>query len=191
MWAGGSWLEPSWERVEAGDRVELAGDFSRGAYGWLVDGPFFAYLQGETYGRVTASGNGGATTDVPLGPLQIEDAGGNLTASISFNLAHDVPPGEYWVMICNDPCTTGIGDLLGGVIYVGIDPPSAEDESDPVATAAILSTPEPPAEKALSLRLGLAPSPARSNQLSPIWIGISAALAGAVLLTALLSRQRA
>lgn len=170
----------------------MSGDFSRGAYGWIDDGPFFTYLQGEAYGRVTASGNGGATTDVPLGPLQIDGTGSNLTASISFNLAHDVPPGEYWVMVCNDPCTTGIGDLIGGVIYVGINPPTSEDDqgTTATATAGIASTPEQPAEKALSLRLGLAPSPARPDQMSPIWIGISAALGGAVLLTALLSRQR-
>lgn len=129
---------------------------------------------------------------MPLGTVEIEESGSNLTATVSFNLAPDTPPGEYWITVCNDPCTTGIGDLIGGVIYVGVDPP-AETESDdgsPPAEAAIATTRDPSAHQALSLRLGLAPSPSRPTQLSPIWIGFSAALGGAVLLAALLSRQR-
>lgn len=193
MWAGGAWLEPSWERVEAGDHVELSATVSPGAYGWLEHGPYYAYLQGGVYGRVTTSANGGAATDVPLGQLQIEETGTNLTVSIAFNLAHDVPPGEYWIMVCNDPCTTGLGDLIGGVIYVGMDPSIPVNAADPPPAAAatgIAATSQSPAQRTLSLRLGLAPSPNRPTQLSPLWIGISAALGGAVLLAALVSRQR-
>jgi hypothetical protein len=197
-WAGGAWLDPSWVRVEAGDRVELSANVSPGAYGWLDDGPFFTYLQGETYGLEIGSGNGGVATDVPLGPLEtMRRGGGGITAAVAFTLPVDMPPGEYWVTVCNDPCTTGLGDLTGGVIFVGMDPPPDEEEAEaiPVAGAAAVSI-DPPnaagdaASKSTPLRLALAPAPARPSDLSPIWVGISAAFAGAVLLTALLSRQR-
>ena len=122
--AGGSWLDPSWVRVEAGDHVEMAGSVSHGQLGWTQDGPFFTYLLGDTYGRVVSEGYGGAKTDVPLGALRVEPKSNGVQVSTDYVLPVDLPPGEYQVLVCNDPCSTGLGDLIGGVLYVGVDPPS-------------------------------------------------------------------
>ena len=51
--AGGSWLDPTWERVEAGDTIRLSGDVSTGQLGWVDGGPYYAYLSGADYGLAT------------------------------------------------------------------------------------------------------------------------------------------
>ena len=192
--AGGTWLEPSDIRVEAGERVQLEATVDRGTLGWVDDGPFFLYLQGENYGAVIDEGYGGATTDVPLGPLELGPRIENLEVSAEILIPDGVPPGEYWVTVCNDPCTIGLGDLIGGLFYVGIDPPADETAFVPVTdapttaaatTATTTSTVAPPYQ-----RMALAPYPERPVAMSPLWIGISAAFAGAVLLAALATRQR-
>ncbi len=222
--AGGSWLEPTWVRVEAGDQIELSGSVSRGQLGWVDDGPYFGYLRGDGYGVAVDEGLGGAKTDVPLGKLAVQDRGHDLFVSITVTIPVDTPPGEYWINFCNDPCSTGLGDLIGSVVYVGMDPPQAEEETSEaettstaeaatpttstttsaaptstdtpeVATVAATSAPPetvvtttvaPPVPK----RMSLAPYPDRPDDMSPLWIGMSAALGGAVLLIALVSRQR-
>jgi hypothetical protein len=196
--AGGSWLDPSWERVEAGDNISLSSYISHGQLGWINDGPFYAYLSGATYGRVTDEGNGGATTDVPLGKLKVNESERRLAVSVDFTLPNDVPTGEYWVLVCNDPCTAGLGDLIGGVLYVGMDPPPVEEEVTSVtpdtsnlAAASIVAITEDgdPPPRRNSTYLALGPYPDRSSQLSPLWVGFSVALAGAVLVIALVGRQ--
>jgi len=197
--AGGSWLDPSWVRVEVGDRIELSGSVSHGQLGWINDGPFYAYLQGETYGQVIAGGAGGGSTDVPLGELTINSQSNHLVVSIEFTLEDDVPPGEYWIVICNDPCTTGLGDLIGGVLYVGVDPPPVEEEVTAVSpeprgisasSIAVIADDDNAATLQRSIAyMALSPHPDRSSGLSPMWIVISMAMAGTVLLTALLTRQ--
>lgn len=197
--AGGSWLEPSWERVEPGDRVELSGEVFRGTLGWLDDGPFYAYLSGEQYGQTIAESNGGTSTDVLLGPLVIEQKNSRLRVSIDFELDSKIPPGAYWVVVCNDPCTTGLGDLIGGMLYVGIDPPPFEEELTEVAPeqpelstaslAIIAKTEEEPSQQPSLRYLALSPYPERPAPVSPLWIGISMAIAGSVLVGALLTRQ--
>ena len=194
--AGGTWFEPSAVRVEAGDQVELTATVYRGTLGWIEDGPFFVYLQGDQFGTVLTEGYGGAATDVPLGQLDLGTRVQRLSVSANVTIPGETPPGEYWVVVCNDPCTTGLGDLIGAVLYVGIDPPEfgeavgiiASSTTTLASSAAGPTTPteeEPPPR-----RLSLAPYPDRPSDLSPMWIGMSAALAGAVLLTALLTRQR-
>lgn len=192
--AGGSWLDPSWERVEAGERIELSGFVSHGQLGWIEDGPFYTYLRGDEYGQVLDESSGGIKTDVPLGVLHAEPRARGVQVSTDFVLPTDIPPGEYWVLVCNEPCTTGLGDLIGGVIYVGIEPPSLEKEVTSIdtadvslsATSLVVADNDPPT---LARYLSLAPYPSRPEGLSPIWVGISAALAGAVLLAAVAIRQ--
>ncbi len=195
--AGSSWLDPSWERVEAGDHIELSGTVHQGQLGWINDGPFYAYLSGTTYGQIVDQGNGGTSTDVPVGQLQAKERQGRLSVSIDFTLPDDVPAGEYWILVCNDPCTTGLGNLIGGVLYVGMDPPPLEKEVTSVspqepeisaASVAVLTDDEPALQRSSSY-MALGPYPDRSSQLSPLWIGISVAIAGSVLLAALVGRQ--
>lgn len=156
----------------------------------MNDGPYFAYLSGETYGLTITEGLGGNETDVRLGELTIAASGGRAEVSVEFTLPDDVPPGEYWVNACNDPCEQGFGDLIGSILYVGMDPPDDEDvvaAEDPDTTAAAASLPtsttvatitadhlEP---KPTVTYLSLAPYPARSTGLKIIWVAASAAIA--------------
>jgi len=200
--AGGSWLEPSWERVEAGDHIELSGDVSTGQLGWTKDGPYFAYLVGDEYGTTITEGFGGAKTDVALGELAISANGNWAQASIDFTLPAETPSGEYRVVVCNEPCKKGFGDLIGAVLYVGIDPPIEPEPvvetvtldpttftSSGVTAVAIVETAAPPSISTAATHLMLAPHPSRSTDLAPTWVAISAGLAAVVLLLILFTRQ--
>lgn len=192
--AGGTWLDPSWERVEAGDHVELSGFVAHGQLSWIEEGPFFAYLSGDAYGQVVAENAGGTETDVPLGELAATTKTGGVQVSVDFTLPTDTPPGEYRVVVCNKPCTTGLGDLAGGVIYVGIDAPSFEKEITSIGagdltlsgTSLIVADDD---TQALARHMSLAPYPRRSAGLAPSWIAISAGLAAVALLATIAIRQ--
>ena len=119
--AGGTHMSPVKDRYEPGEVATLVGYTSGGQLGWVQDGPFYAYLvAGEAYlwsdHRLPAG-------SVPLGPLSLEKKGRTLRVSLSFPVPHDLAPGLYTVTYCNDPCTTGLGDLLGGSLAVSVDPP--------------------------------------------------------------------
>jgi hypothetical protein len=126
--------------------------------------------------------------------LTIEASGNWAHVSIEFTLPDDVPPGEYWVNACNNPCEQGFGDLIGSILYVGMDPPEFEDgleEPDPTTTTVAVapvttstvatiavdgSTPKPTVTY-----LSLAPYPARPTGLKIVWVAMSAAIAVAAL----------
>lgn len=192
--AGGSWLEPSWVRVEPGDELTLTATVSRGQLGWVDDGPFYAYLRGENFGTVTAEGFGGAATDVMLGPITLATRSPDLEVGVEVVIPPDTPPGEYQVAVCNEPCTTGLGDLVGGVLFVGVDPPPSDGPEIAGTTAAVIAVVETSTTVAPDTRrtyVALAPLADRRTTISPLWIGFSAALGGAVLLTVLFTRNRA
>lgn len=186
--AGGSWLEPAWERVEAGQSISLATDVSHGQLGWVDDGPFYAYLTGE------------AATDVPLGELMINEKGRRLQVSIDFILPEATSPGEYRIVVCNDPCTTGLGDLIGGFLYVGIDPPPSEEElaatpgqpaeASFAGAVAITQTADPLAKGNAPAYRALAPHRSRPTGLSAAWMATSAGLAALALGLAFISIRR-
>lgn len=120
--AGGSWLYPTGDSFQAGDNVTLVGYTGGGQLGWVDDGPFYAYLRvGAAAGDPSPSV---MPSDVPLGPLTIEETGkgGYLTlrASLTFRVPAGLEPRRYDVVYCNDPCTTGLGDLVGGFVDVGV-----------------------------------------------------------------------
>ncbi len=124
--AGGSWIAPTRDRYEPGDSVEMVGYF--GTAGELDPAVrFFAYL------RLDASADRGASTvdgwpsirqtDLPLGELVITPfSPGRARAAITFTLPDDLAPAQYPIVYCNDPCTHGVGDLVGGTIHVSVDP---------------------------------------------------------------------
>lgn len=198
--AGGSWLQPSSERVEPGQHISLSGNVSPGQRGWIDDGPFYVYLLGETYGLTLSEGRGGVSTDVPLGELAIAGSGTNVSVSADFTVPDDAPPGEYWVMACNDPCTTGLGDLIGAVLYIGMESPSPGDAvgdapRPPVATStADLVVPavsiDAPTKDGKPTYRALAPHPTRSTGLSAAWVAMSAGFGTLVLAFALVTRRR-
>ncbi len=121
--AGGSYLYPVRDRYEVGDVVTLVGYTSGGQLGQAHDGPFLAYLVTEENPlwatRKLPAGS------VPLGPLNAEQWGPALRVSLSFPLPRHLAPAMYTVTYCNDPCTTGLGDLIGGTVAVGVDAPYA------------------------------------------------------------------
>lgn len=197
--AGGSWLDPTWVRVEAGDRIELSGDVSTGQLGWINDGPYYAYLNGEDYGILLDESFGGNQTDVLLGELQITASGNWADVSVAFTLPDDLPPGEYWVTACNDPCVQGFGDLIGSVLYVGMDPPDDKIDNAPdvatsttttTAVAAIAADDDAP-QATKTTYLALAPQPLRAGGVDATWVAISAGLGLAVLGYAGFSKRQA
>lgn len=116
--AGGSWLESYRDSYQPGESVVMRGGVSPGQLGWVEDGPFFAYL------RVDPDPWGGCFIciqdgDIYLGELAIQEPRlGLLHVSITFTLPEDLIDGEYWVVYCNNPCTQGLGDLIGGLVVV-------------------------------------------------------------------------
>ncbi len=145
--------------------MELTGLVSREQLGSVEDGPLSVYLRGAEYGAATVAADGATESNVRLGPLVVDASSEHLAVSASVVVPRETPAGEYQVVICGDPCTAGLGELIGGVIQV-------ESADVPIR------------------RLSLAPYPDRPTSVSPLWVGISAALATTVLITALLVRQR-
>lgn len=190
--AEGSWLEPSTIRVEEGDTITLTGEVSSGQLGWVQQEPYFAYLSGATYGDTVAEGTGGFETEVPLGRLEIEASASTARVTVEFELPRSVPPGEYWVTVCNRPCTTGLGDLIGSILYVGVDPPgtghSAAEEFG-AATLAIAEATDDAIERP-SAGLALARHPARRTGLDAAWVAMSAGFGLLVLLLASVVRTK-
>lgn len=98
--------------------------------GWLQDGPFYAYL---VAGDFTLWAERRLPIDhVALGPLSVQPRGRILRVSISFLVPSHLSSGLYTVTYCNDPCTTGLGDLIGGSLAVGVDPPTEVQRAWPL-----------------------------------------------------------
>lgn len=113
--AGGAWMRSDRDRHEAGEVATLVG-YTGGHLPVDISQRFDAFLiVGEKW--------------VPVGALQVEDTGrlgsDSIRVSISFGIPSDLPPGHYELRICGDPCSnwTSVGDIVGGVVDVGVDPP--------------------------------------------------------------------
>lgn len=95
------------------------------------DGPFFAYLIPP---RQESPFPPGIPDDaVAIGEVALDDYDQGATRSvarISFTVP-DVEPGRYYVMHCNDPCESSLGDIMTTPITI------AADEADGRATVAI------------------------------------------------------
>jgi len=130
--AGGSWLSPVRDRYEPGDTVTLVAYVSgSGTLGSVADGPFFAYLRRlevplTVPNELQMAPFTPRASYMQLGPLVIANRGradyAAYRASVQFRLPSDLPAGRYGVIYCNATCTKGLSDLIGGVIFVGIDP---------------------------------------------------------------------
>jgi hypothetical protein len=180
--AGGSQFEPNAVRVEPGDTVELTARVSRDMSGWVEDGPFYAYLHGDSYGRTLVSQAGGSSSDVPIGVVSIDEGSTDAAVVLEAALPNDVPPGEYQITVCNDPCTTGLGDLTGGLLYIGTEP------ARNAAASIVSGSGDNPT---LETYLAVAPHPTRRTGLSASWIAMSAGLAILVLAVSFAGRDRA
>ncbi|MGH9230131.1 MAG: hypothetical protein ACRD07_15655 [Acidimicrobiales bacterium] len=133
---GGDWLYPDRDRYEPGQQVTLVGHVAGYAYcpgeldpEWRGRGPFYAYLRVDPVlaEQPPAGCPDVHGTDVRVGELLIEERPGHpveaLRAGVTFTLPGDLAAGPYEVVVCNHPCTIGLGELLESTVYVGIDPP--------------------------------------------------------------------
>ena len=108
--AGGSLVEFPRGWAVVGSSVTASEVFGRGQQAAVREGPWFAYLQS----------NDGDRRPILLAPVSISDATGNVCcwrATLTFAVP-PVEPGQYWVTVCDRGCTTGVGDLSGGPLYV-------------------------------------------------------------------------
>jgi hypothetical protein len=130
--AGGSWLSPVRDRYEPGQVATLVGYVGPGgSLGAVEDGPFLAYLRRldvplRVPNELQMAPFGPGADDLPIGQLAVQGTGrsGYLAyrVTIQFRLPNDLPAGRYGVIYCNAPCTKGLSDLIGGVVFVGTDP---------------------------------------------------------------------
>lgn len=123
--AGGSWLYPDQERYEPGESATIAGQFGGGMLGTMDDGPFFAYLRVDPEAAVAEPDEDALWsihhTDLPLGRIAIEDGDAlRYRGTLTFTIP-ETAPGLYSIVYCNDPCTEGIGDLIGATIAISHD----------------------------------------------------------------------
>jgi hypothetical protein len=108
--AGGSWLEGP-EHVAVGETITLTGGFSNGQLAPVSAGPWFAYLARNASG-------GDPAAPLLLGEVDVGPGGYPWLASTTFTVP-DVPAGDYWVHVCDLGCRTGVGDLIGSMIWIG------------------------------------------------------------------------
>ena len=114
--------------VEGSTSVWIEG---RHGLGIPEDGPFFAYLVQPR--REVPFPPPVPEDAIALGELTIDphkDGASYSVARISFTVP-DVPPGDYFVIHCDDPCTTTLGDIMTTQLII------AADEADERATVGI------------------------------------------------------
>lgn len=92
----------------------MRGDFCDGQQADPSAGSWTAYLRRDPNGPRR-----------PVGAVNIDAATGNgcpYSASVTFTVP-DVESGMYWVDVCADTdCTTGVGDLVGGMFAIASTP---------------------------------------------------------------------
>jgi hypothetical protein len=175
---GGDWLYPDRDRYEPGQRVALVGHVLGYAYcpgeldgAWRSRGPFYAYLRVDRRLPPAACPYVGSG-DLRVGELLIEERAGAhpgevLRVAATFTLPSELAPGAYEIVVCNDPCTIGLGELLESTVYVGVDPPEPIVRDWPLDEplirylddGALLSDPLGGTVTAAEVRAGYRPTP--------------------------------
>lgn len=122
--AGGGRLSPVRDRYEPGAVATLVG-YTGGPVldPELLAVPFYGYLRPIDDGSRPALDDTGRY----VGELVLEQTshGGylDLRVSITFPVPADLPPGEYELTYCDDPCTGRfLGDLVPSPVSIGVDP---------------------------------------------------------------------
>ena len=132
--AAGASLQPVQDRYEAGDIATFVGYVSPSAAGgWVDDAPYATFAVAATGPRVLL----GTVAFEPaprLGPR-------TLRVSLTALLPSQLAAGHYSLVICNERCAKGFGDLAGGTIHVGVDPPQPIVREWPPDEAEIVNLP--------------------------------------------------
>jgi hypothetical protein len=106
--AGGSLLEGP-RGVGVGTVVTFRGTFGSGQQAKVSEGPWYGYLTNDS----------GPNQKLLLGPVQIRRSERfGWVASITFTVP-DVRGGDYLVQVCDLACHKGVGDLVGGYVFIG------------------------------------------------------------------------
>lgn len=138
---GGEWLYPLRDRYEPGQPATMVGYSYARATDVAADGPFYAYLRPEPEaGQLRQLPPVVGPDDIPLGPVHLQDGPGGrfeLRVGVELRLPADLPPGRHEVVVCDDPCTTTIGEIVASSIYVGVDPPEPVVRDWPLEEPAI------------------------------------------------------
>jgi hypothetical protein len=129
-----------------------------------------------------------------LGPLRIEQTGKGafqeLRVSISFAIPTRLAPGAYDVVYCNAACTTGIGDLIGGTVWVGVAR-AAPVEPTTTTIAPTTTTSSAPATSTSMLAAEVVVGRAGDQVQSRAWIAVVlAALVAIATLATIAFRKR-
>jgi hypothetical protein len=144
---GGDWLYPHRDRYEAGQHVLLVGytqaiarstgdDSVLAKAALRGDGPYYAYLRVDPAAVERDAPRDGSPWPWPYvhptdrrmaqvtaeGVTPVASRYFSLRVSAAFRLPRGLARGMYEVIVCNDPCTTTLGYLVGSFLYVGIDP---------------------------------------------------------------------
>ncbi|MEM9464571.1 MAG: hypothetical protein AAGA90_04330 [Actinomycetota bacterium] len=127
--AGGSvWRHP--DTVSVGETVTVwaavAWDHNP-SLGTPDDGPFHAYLLARagayaddgSHGEIPPEAMWVAEIEVVEGPYDSGRGSYGPNHAIFELTVPDLASGEYWILHCNDPCTTPLGDITWGILTVG------------------------------------------------------------------------
>jgi hypothetical protein len=134
-------LHPVQERYEPGETATMIGYTSAGAStgmpsGDIGDGPYF--------GRLVADPESGRQID--LGPTTVTETGRRdrfaVRLSITFTVPAGLAPSSYEVLVCDATCSRSLGELYGGTIYVGVDPPPGLDRGWLIDDPAVAELPD-------------------------------------------------
>lgn len=116
------------------------------------DGPYLLYVapadaDGTVWPAVPDDAILVGVVEISIGPYQAEDGYwyGPSQAVARFEIPQ-VPPGEYQILHCNDPCTTTLGDIIGGwglQVIAGDGGRSPEAIEAEVRTSLVLDPPDP------------------------------------------------
>jgi hypothetical protein len=143
---------------------------------WRAAGPYHAWLRVDP-AAAEADMASGATlvvhpTDVRMAPVTVEDVpplpgdARDRRASVTFELPAELPPGNYQLALCNDPCTSGLEPLWPDTLHVGVDPefpvvrqwPLTEPAIRWLEDDALLAAPGGAAVTAADVRAGRVPA---------------------------------
>ena len=107
----------------AGSTMTLHGTFTPGQQAAVSEGPWYAYVSPQN----------GAADPILVGSVDIRGTGFPYIADVTVDVPR-VEAGEYWVRVCDQGCTQGVGDLDGTSVVLA----PTETEARAFARALVL-----------------------------------------------------